>query len=281
MNYMAKKYLKPTRAKLLLLMTVALGLGVPATVYAVTTLSQGYSTADSNVRLGSVVSLVNNASDQISASSEKNVNDILGVVIDASNTLLSLSTGQSTQVQVATGGVVDTLVSSINGNIAQGDEITASPIAGVGMKATDNARVVGIAQQALTSDSGTNQTYTDSNGQKHSILVGEIPLLVNVSYYYKQPDKTLIPSTIQNLANALAGKNVKPLPILISAGIFVITLIVVVSIIYSMIHSSIISVGRNPMSQSAIYRDIVQLSLLVLAILAVGVIAIYLVLTRL
>lgn len=278
---MAKKYLKPTRAKLLLLMTVALGLGVPATVYAVTTLSQGYSTADSNVRLGSVVSLVNNASDQISASSEKNVNDILGVVIDASNTLLSLSTGQSTQVQVATGGVVDTLVSSINGNIAQGDEITASPIAGVGMKATDNARVVGIAQQALTSDSGTNQTYTDSNGQKHSILVGEIPLLVNVSYYYKQPDKTLIPSTIQNLANALAGKNVKPLPILISAGIFVITLIVVVSIIYSMIHSSIISVGRNPMSQSAIYRDIVQLSLLVLAILAVGVIAIYLVLTRL
>jgi hypothetical protein len=58
-------------------------------------------------------------------------------------------------------------------------------------------------------------------------------------------------------------------------------LIVVSSIIYSMIRSSIISVGRNPMSQSAIYRDLIQLSALVIGILAVGLISVYLVLTRL
>jgi poly-D-alanine transfer protein DltD len=82
------------------------------------------------------------------------------------------------------------------------------------------------------------------------------------------------------LANALAGKTVSALPILISLAIFIITIIVVVSIVYAMVRSSIISVGRNPMSQSAIYRDIIQLSALVLAILAVGVISIFLVLTR-
>jgi hypothetical protein len=82
------------------------------------------------------------------------------------------------------------------------------------------------------------------------------------------------------VANALAGKTVNTTPIIISAVIFIVTLAVVVSIIYSMIRSSIISVGRNPMSQSAVYRDVIQLSALVLGILAVSVISIYFILTR-
>jgi hypothetical protein len=106
-------------------------------------------------------------------------------------------------------------------------------------------------------------------------------VLVNVSYFFKQPEKTLVPTSIQNVANAMAGKQVDPLPIFISMGIFIITIIIVVSMIYSMIHSSIISVGRNPMSQSAIYRDLLQLSALVAVILAVGITSIYLILTRL
>jgi hypothetical protein len=112
-------------------------------------------------------------------------------------------------------------------------------------------------------------------------MVAQIPLLVNVSYFYKQPDKTIIPAGIQNIANGIAGRKVDSLPILVSAGIFVIMLIVVVSIIYTMIRSSIISIGRNPMSQSAVYRDLIQLSALVLGILTVGVVAIYMVLTKL
>jgi hypothetical protein len=90
----------------------------------------------------------------------------------------------------------------------------------------------------------------------------------------------LIPTAVQSIANALAGKKVNPLPILISIGIFVVTLIVVVSIVYSMIRSSIISVGRNPMSQSAVYRNVIQLSALVLVILGAAVGSIYMVLTK-
>ena len=112
------------------------------------------------------------------------------------------------------------------------------------------------------------------------MLIGQIPIQVSVSYFFKEPDKTLVPQAIQNIANTLAGKNVSTLPIVISVAIFIVTMIVVVSITYAMIRSSIISVGRNPMSQSAIYRDLIQLSALVLAILAVGMISIYLVLTR-
>jgi hypothetical protein len=58
-------------------------------------------------------------------------------------------------------------------------------------------------------------------------------------------------------------------------------LVVVMSIIYSMIRSSIISVGRNPMSQSAVYRNVIQLSSVVIVILGVALVSIYMVLKKL
>ena len=263
----------------LLFIAVILTAAVPLAVTAVTSISQGYVSSD-DLPLGSIVSLKNNSSDEVEASSSTNVDSILGVVVNEGSSPLTLSNGQDNQVQVATSGMAPVLVSDINGEIIQGDQITASPISGVGMKATGNAKVVGIAQGEPRNSTDRSQTYTDEQGQKQPLTLGEVPVLVNVSYFYKQPDKTLIPSSLQNVANALAGKTVNPLPIIISMAIFIITLIVVASIIYSMIRSSIISVGRNPMSQSAIYRDVIQLSALVLAILAVAVIAIYIILTR-
>lgn len=271
------KVLGSKYSKLFLLSLILLT--VPKSAQALTTLSQGFSTSD-NVALGSIVSLQNNSTDQVSAATSNNNSGILGVVINDSSSLLTLSSEQSKQIQVATSGVVQVLVSNINGNIYQGDSITSSPISGVGMKATTNAKVVGIAQQSLVPSNNTTQTYTDKAGVKHTVVIGEIPVLVNVSYYYKQPDKTLVPSAIQNIANSLAGKTVNTLPILISMGIFLVTLLVVTIIVYSMIHSSIISVGRNPMSQSAISRGLIQMSALVVGILAVAVISIYMVLSK-
>jgi len=109
--------------------------------------------------------------------------------------------------------VVQVLVSDINGSVMAGDQITASPINGVGMKATDSAKVVGIAQDNLAGSQDSKQSYTDKKGHKHSVLLGQVPIIVNVSYYFKQPVKTLIPTALQNVANALAGKPVNSLPI--------------------------------------------------------------------
>lgn len=267
------------RLKTWLLLTIVACLAMPAVAVAVTSISQGYLTTDS-LSLGSLVSLDKNSTDKVSATTSDNVSNIFGVVIDAGNSLLSLSTGETNQVQVATSGVVQVLVSNINGSVNAGDAITGSPIKGVGMKATDNIKVIGIVQAGFSNTNSSQQSYTDKQGKSHEVQIGLVPVLVNVAYYYKQADKTLIPSAVQNLANALAGKPVNPVPIIIAAAIFIITLIVVVSIIYSMIRSSIISVGRNPMSQSAVYRDVIQLSALVLGILAVAFVAIYLVLTK-
>jgi len=269
---------RPRRSALLIIGIIGLAFLIPVAVHADTTISQGYSTSDT-LSIGSLVSLKDGTSDQVVGTSSSSVNSLLGVVINSDSSLLTVSNGSSDQVQVATNGVASVLVSDINGPIVKGDQITASPIKGVGMKATNNAKVVGIAQDS-PKNSDSNQTYTDDQGKKQKVVLGEVPIVVNVTYFYAQPDKTLIPAAIQNLANALAGKTVNSLPIIISGVIFIVTVIVVISIIYSMIRSSIISVGRNPMAQSAVYRDVIQLSALVLGILAVAVIAIYFILTR-
>ncbi|MBL8160055.1 hypothetical protein JNJ66_06390 [Candidatus Saccharibacteria bacterium] len=243
-----------------------------------TSITQGYNVKEP-LPIGSIVSIEKNTTDTVFAASTSNIANLLGVVINPESSLITLSNGQRSQVQVATSGTVPVLISDMNGKIARGDHITASPIPGVGMKATASVMVLGIVQG--DAGNGTVQSYKDKQGKEHKVTLGQVPVLLNVAYYFKEPEKTIIPSAIQNVANALAGKAVSSTPILISAAIFLVTIIVVVSIIYSMIRSSIISVGRNPMSQSAIYRNLLHMSTLVLLILGGGFAAIYLVLTRL
>lgn len=247
--------------------------------WATTSISQSYLTSE-KLSIGSIVSLKTGTNNQVIPSTSSNIKGLIGVVISSDNSAISISGSGENQAQVATNGTMQVLVSDINGDIEKGDYITASPIGGVGMKATSSVRVVGIAQDDLNSKNGSKQTYKEKNGTEKTVLVGQIPALINVSYYTKETEKTLIPRALQNVANALAGRTVSPVPIIISVVIFVVMMIVVVSIIYTMIRSSIISIGRNPMSQSAVYRDLIQLSALVVIILAVGITAIYLVLTR-
>lgn len=277
--------LRPTRMPTIiylswLLAGVAAVFVVSGSVAALTSIVQAYKIAKTPP-IGSIVSLQSSASDTVLLANTKNVNNLFGVTVPESNALLSLSSGTGNQVQVATSGVTTMLVSDINGPIKTGDEITSSPVDGVGMKATENVKVIGVAQENLGDSPGKSKSkYTDENKQQHSIVIGQIPTLVNVSYYYKQPDKTLIPSVIQNIANTVAGKKVSPLPIIICLVIFLVSLISIFSLIYAAIRSSIISVGRNPMSQSAVYRSLLQVTVLVLFIAGVAVTAIFLILTR-
>jgi hypothetical protein len=274
------KYSNPKFGRYLLpAVSLFILLAVPLTARAATLLSQSYVTS-SSLPVGAIVSLQKGASDRVEPAKLSNVNYTFGVVIDDGSSELSLSNGAKNQVHVATTGVEQVLVSDINGAIAVGDAITASPIDGVGMKATSNSKIVGVAQDKFPNSSASKQTFKDQGGKQTTAQLGNVPVLVNVSYYYKQPDKSIIPPALQNVANSVAGKKANALPIIISIGVFIIMLIVVVSIIYSLIHSSIISVGRNPMAQAAVYRNVIQLSALILVIVGVSLGVIFMVLTR-
>lgn len=264
----------PTLIYLLGLFVVLVGVTIPA--LAVTPVSQSYLT-DKTIPLGSLVALDGDSADKVIPADPDSVKNLIGVTINDSTPLV-LTSGNSNSALVATSGIAPTLVSNLNGEIELGDQITASPIAGVGMKATTNTKVIGVAQSQVSS----KKTETvNVNGKDEEIEIGEIRLLVSVGYHYQEPEKTLIPLALQNIANAMAGKKVDPLPIIISLIIFIVTMIIVISLVYSIVRSSIISVGRNPLAQSAVYRNAIQMSVLVLAIIAVATIAIYLILTKL
>ena len=256
---------------------VVLGLALMQPVRAVTPISQSYI-SETDIPVGSIVSLKDNTSDQIVAATTENAGNIFGVTINTGSSLLSISNGEGKQIQVATSGNVPVLLSDYNGPILQGDSNTASPIAGVGMKATNNVRIIGLAQSDL--NKGEKSKVKTSEGEKE-VIVGQVPLLVNVSYFFKEPEKSIIPENVQKIVDGIAGRKVDSTPIVISAAIFFVMLIVVVAIIYTMIRSSIISIGRNPLSQATVYRNLIQLSALVIGILTVGVVSIYLVLSRL
>lgn len=286
---MTKKFIKQFRAShffnsiflCLFITSIAFTFFNFSNVNAVTTVAQEYATNDKNLVMGSIVSLEKNSYDHVVASSNENADRIIGVVVNDGSSLITINSNQENRILIATSGNQPVLVSDINGEIHEGDQITASPIKGVGMKATANSKVIGISQADLsTISNNSQQEYTDSEGNKQKLTIGQINVQVNVAYYFKQPEKTLIPQALQNIANNMAGKNVNAMPIIISGAIFIITLIVVSMIIYSMIRNSIISVGRNPMSQSAVYRNVIQLSVLVLVIIGVALISIYTILTR-
>lgn len=272
-----KKWLKQSLGLGLLLAGL---ITLTSTASAVSPITQSYS-ANSKLSLGTIVSLANNSTDSVVSADFNTAHNLLGVVVDAIYSPITISSGVQASVYIATGGTEQVLVSDINGPIRRGDHITASPISGVGMLATSNTRAIGIAQGDFDGTKGTKSSYKDESGTEQTVMLGQISVLINVSDYFKEPDKTLVPQGVQNVANAIAGKNVSPVPIIIAAAIFIVTLTAVMIIAYSTIRNSIISMGRNPLAQSAIYRGIIQVSAVALVILAVGMVAIYLVLTKL
>ena len=67
-----------------------------------------------------------------------NINTLLGVVVAAQDYLVNIDSTKT--VQVITNGAALTLVSDINGEVRTGDPLTASPIEGVAMKATESTK---------------------------------------------------------------------------------------------------------------------------------------------
>ena len=259
-------------AVILLLVAVSSPLAGAVATY----LSESYR-SDEAIPLNAIVSLSANASDQVTMADTSNVDRMIGVTIDQSDASINVSGGDKS-VQVAKTGTLQVLVSDINGAVEQGDYITASPIKGVGMRATGSTKVIGVAQLDL--NNGVSQQVDTAEGTKQTVKVGTVDVMVSVSGYIEKSDNSFIPRPVQEIANTLAGRTVSPLPIFLSLGVFIVTLIIVTVIIYSMVRNGIISVGRNPLSSGAIYRNVLQLSVLVLAILVGTGIIIYFILTR-
>lgn len=239
-------------------------------------ISQGYSTSEKDIPTGALVSLVQGEQRSVELSNMERAERLVGVT--GKKPLIELSNGLS-QVQAVISGTTPALVSDINGDIRAGDKITASPINGVGMKTTSNAQVVGIAQADFSTVERSDKTITDKSGNQKTVKVGQIPVQINVTYYVVAENQSFLPSFLQSIANSVAGKPVSPYRALASVLVLLLGFVSIATLLYSSVRSSIISIGRNPLSEKAVNKSLITIVLTALGILLVMLIAVYLILT--
>jgi hypothetical protein len=237
-------------------------------------LAQSFQASDT-LEAGTLVGLQQNKADTVEASNTERVNQLIGVVAD--KPLIELSGGSST-ISVVTSGVAQTLVSDMNGSVKTGDKITASPINGVGMKAIDSVLIVGTAQDDLDNTKATTRTINDRDGKPHQVRIGLVPVQVNVTFYGAPgSSQSYIPTFLQDAANAIAGKQVSPVRVLASLLLAILALVSVTILLYSSVRSSLISIGRNPLSEKAIHKGLIEVGAVILGILLLTFAAVYLI----
>lgn len=220
---------------------------------------------------GSIVALNSVSSNTVSAASEQNQKNLVGVVVNGNQSLLAVNPANDT-TQVATEGTVYCLVSTVNGNISTGDQISVSPFSGVGMKAVSGDKTIGIAESSFSrSSKGQNFPEKTVSGQTVNVFIGYIKLLILIG---PSNNSSSVVNGIQNFTEALVGKQISLDRIIISLVIASLAIISIITIAYSSIDGAIISLGRNPLAKKNIFhvlRNISGFSILIL-IFAAGVV---------
>lgn len=240
-------------------------------------IAQGFKTDDANVVSGALVSLKSGTANTVELGTSANTDRLLGIA--GEDSLIELSSGTGT-VQIVTNGETRALVSDINGQVKTGDKITTSPISGVGMKALTSTLVIGTAQADLDSVKPETRVIKDKDGKEKSVRIGAISIQVDKVFYEAPQDaNSFVPPVLQDFAASLAGHQVSPIRIIIAAFLAFALFAVVAVLLYSAVRSSIISIGRNPLSESAVRSGLIQVGLTVLGVSAFTIIVIYLILT--
>lgn len=253
-----------------------------AQVHAATTnaISQNFEAASTNISAGALVSLASTTHPSVGPANTTNLKHLVGIASDSS--LLELSGAGKTSVPVVVDGTAQTLVSDMNGAIRVGDKITASPVNGIGMKATASGEVVGTAEEDFSSVQTIKQSVRKLNGSTRTVIVGLLPVAVNVTFYsvpQSQGDlSNILPPFLQSLANNISGRQVAPLRVLIGGLALMLGFIAAMIMLYTSIRSNITSIGRNPMAQSALRKALVDVIFAAISVLAITMVTTYIVL---
>ena len=218
---------------------------------------------------GLIVSMNHGQPRFVKATPANDEGSMFGVVVDAGDAPFTLTEiGQ--QTYVATSGIYSVLVSAANGPIKAGDYISMSSLNGVGAKATPlQSTIVG---QAGSEFDGSSNVISNNNGQ----AIGRIYVSIAVG---KNPieNSTPLPAFLNRAAVTLANKPVPVVRIYVALIIFLITSIAALTILWSGIHSSLVSLGRNPLSRHVIMSGLYKVIFTVLCVFAIGLAGVYLV----
>lgn len=236
--------------------------------------ARGYVTRDDQLRPGMVVGLSttdDGGQAAVERATRENSDKIIGVSAESGDTLVTIASGEQ-QVYVQTSGEVVAFVSDINGQVHKDDNLTISPLKGVLMRSDSTTPTIGLALENFKAETGEMQEVTAPSGIKMA-SVGKIritldPLLAN------QKTQT-VPSPLERLGQAVAGRKVEEIQVVVALIIFLVVLVAEGSIIYGAVSSGLISLGRNPMAKSAIKSELVRVVGVAMIVLFVGLAAMY------
>jgi len=238
-------------------------------------IAQGFKTTETNLSTGALMALRQDAPDVVELATREHSERLAGILSD--HPLISVTDGTSS-AQVITEGTTPTLVSALGGDIKAGDRITISPIKGVGMKATASGVIVGVAQSDFKSGSGTERTITGADGRSRKAHIGLVSVRVGVAAYVVGQQSSPVPSVLQDLANNVVVRSVSVVRVMFATLLLLLLFVTVTVLLYGAVHSSIISIGRNPLSEVILRKSLLQVGLTLGIITTVSLASIYLIL---
>jgi hypothetical protein len=273
-----KNHLTFRRTFALLVLLCLVAFKVTGVLYA-QSVTQGYGT-DETLQRGMIVGLKEGDATKVESLNVNNLDRILGVVVAPNDSPITLSDAKE-KVFVATVGRYDLLVSDQEGAISPGEYVTASSLNGIGMKATfEQSEIVGRALEGFDGTEGVVGTskIKDTKGGERTVNIGRIEIDIGVSKNPIAKSAAVTPEWLGKVGQAIAGKSLSPAKIYMGAGIFIVGASIAFAILISGVRSSMISIGRNPLSKKSILKGLLQVILTSLIVLIISVSAVYLLL---
>ena len=153
--------------------------------------------------------------------------------------------GRENAYPVVTSGSAAVLVSTANGNISPGDYITSSPVAGIGMKATEAGFVMGVSQGEY------------SNADSPGVITVVIDAKFISSLSNEQLSARAFAAQFQNAFSigmrAAASEPNTALRYTAAAFVLVVSIAIGFMIFGRAASNGIVAVGRNPLAKKSIF----------------------------
>jgi hypothetical protein len=222
--------------------------------------------ANPNVQTGMVVQVDPKNKNTVIPLSQKNIKELLGVIIPNGDVPLVLTPEKTTEQQVLvapSGNLLTVIVSNQNGPVKKGDYIAISAIDGIGMVADDSiALTIGRAESSFDGKTDVVNTMTVKNSLKQDvrIAIGRVQVQVGVTHNpsLKQSNSDYVPAFIGKIVFQVTSKNVSAARVYIAIVLLIGIIILAGHMLYGGIRGGMIAIGRNPLSKKSIIVSLVQ-----------------------
>lgn len=259
---------------------LAFSLLIPVVVGA-QELTQGYASDELLLR-GHVVGLNPNDTNKVETINTDRNEEALGVVVRSIDTALTL-TDEQTGVFVSDNGRFEVLFSDVNGDIEIGEYVAVSSIRGIAMKSdTSQPFVIGRAVEPSNFGDPQNVLSTaavvGADGVDIEVAIGRILVDLDIKPNPFAADNNNAPEFLVRISEQVAGKPVSALRIYAGLAIILVASTIAGTLLYSAVKSSIISIGRNPLSKKSVLAGLAQVVIISVIIFLSGLFAVYLIL---